>query len=50
MVVIFSILFAGEYFFPEPDSTWRFEKSTTSDFLYPGRLYDWDNTPLYVLK
>ena len=50
IIVIYSIVFAGEYFFPEPDPLWRFERAATSKFVYPGRLYDWDNTPLYVNK
>ena len=44
------IVFAGEYIFPEPDPKWRFERAASSNFVYPGRLYDWDNTPLYLLK
>ena len=47
IIVIYAIVFGGEHFFPEPDPIWRFERAATSKFLYPGRLYDWDNTPLY---
>jgi hypothetical protein len=43
-------VFGGEFFFPEPDAAWRFERAATSNFIYPGRLYDWDNSPLYTLK
>lgn len=43
-------MFAGEHFFPEPDPKYRFERAATSNAVYPGRLYDWDATPLYVLK
>lgn len=50
IVIVYSICFGGEYFFPEPDPKWRFERAAVSNFLYPGRLYDWDNSPLYELK
>ena len=46
IIVIYSIVFAGEYFFPEPDATLRFNRSP--HFVYPGRLTDWDGvTPLW---
>ena len=47
IIVIYALVFGGEHFYPEPDPLWRFERAATSNFLYPGRLYDWDNTPLY---
>ena len=47
IIIMYSIVFAGEYFFPEPDVRWRFERAPTSTFLYPGRISDWDGTPLY---
>jgi hypothetical protein len=50
VIVIYSITFAGEYFYPEPDPRWRFEKAPYTKFLYPGRWVDWDNTPLWSLK
>jgi Ca2+ transporting ATPase len=50
VIIVYSIVFGGEYFFPEPDPLWRFERATFNNFVYPGRLYDWDGTPLYVLK
>ncbi len=43
-------MFGGEFFYPEPVAFWRFERAHTSSFVYPGRMYDWDNTPLYALK
>lgn len=49
IIVIYIIVFAGEHCFPEPDVTWRFERATIP-YVYPGRLYDWDNSPLYVTK
>ena len=50
IIIVYLIVFAGEFFFPEPDAKWRFEKADTSDNLYPGRWLDWDNTPLYKAK
>ena len=50
IIVIYAIVFGGEHFFPEPDPRWRFERAATTKYLYPGRLYDWDSTPLYILK
>lgn len=47
---MYSIVFAGEHFFPEPDPLWRFERAATHSTLYPGRLYDWDGSPLYHNK
>ena len=45
IIIIYSIVFAGEYFFPEPDATLRFDWS--DKFVYPGRLQNWDGTPLW---
>ncbi len=42
---MYSIVFAGEYFFPEPNQYLRFGYS--DKFVHPGRLYDWDGTPLW---
>ena len=47
IIIIYSIVFGGENFFPEPDVFWRFERAASSTHVYPGRLYDWDMTPLY---
>ena len=46
IIIIYSIVFAGEYFYPEPDAFWRFDWSPY--FVYPGRLNDWDGTPLWA--
>jgi P-type Ca2+ transporter type 2B len=50
IIVIYAIVFGGEHFFPEPDATWRFERAASTSYIYPGRLYDWDSTPLYQYK
>jgi Ca2+ transporting ATPase len=50
VIVIYAVCFGGEYFFPEPDAKWRFERAPINTYLYPGRLYDWDGSPLYVNK
>jgi Ca2+ transporting ATPase len=47
ILIVYSIVFAGEFFFPEPDALLRFDQS--DKFVYPGRLYDWDGvTPLWA--
>ena len=47
IIIVYSVVFAGEYFFPEPDAYLRFNWS--DKYVYPGRLYDWDGTtPLWV--
>lgn len=43
--ITYSIVFAGEYFFPEPNKELRFDWSDR--FVFPGRLYDWDGKPLW---
>jgi magnesium-transporting ATPase (P-type) len=50
IIIIYSIVFGGEKFFPEPDVFYRFELAAKSKYVYPGRAYDWDGTPLYSLK
>jgi len=50
IVVIYAVCFGGEHFYPEPERKWRFERADLNNFLFPGRLYDWDNSPLYILK
>mmetsp|Transcript_25963 Transcript_25963/g.25217 ORF Transcript_25963/g.25217 Transcript_25963/m.25217 type:complete len:154 (-) Transcript_25963:268-729(-) len=50
VAILCTILFAGEHFFPEPDPTWRFERAPLNNYIYPGHLYDWDGSPLYILK
>jgi Ca2+ transporting ATPase len=44
--IMYSICFAGEFFFPEPDLDYRFNRQDIP-FVFPGRQYDWDGTPLF---
>lgn len=44
--IMYAICFAGEYFFPEPEIKYRFDRPDVP-YVYPGRLYDWDGTPLF---
>ena len=44
-IVIFVIIFAGEYFIPE-DNTYF--PNTDGKFVYPGRAYDWKGNKLYL--
>ena len=48
IIIIYSIVFAGEKFFPEPDIYWRISRPEIP-YLFPGRVTDWDGTPLYSL-
>ena len=50
IIVVYAVCFGGEFFFPEPDAKWRFERAPVNNFLYPGRLYNWDDSPLYANK
>jgi magnesium-transporting ATPase (P-type) len=43
-------VFGGEFFYPEPDPMWRFERAAVTPYIYPGRWEDWDGTPLYKNK
>jgi hypothetical protein len=45
IIICYSIVFAGEYFFPEPEMYYRFDRPDIP-FVYPGRVQDWDGTPL----
>jgi Ca2+ transporting ATPase len=45
IIIVYSIVFGGEHWFPEPDK--RFENPKSPGHVYPGRPYDWDMTPLY---
>lgn len=47
IIVMYSICFAGEYFFPEPDPAYRFGDWKNKHYVFPGRLEDWDGTPLF---
>lgn len=46
IIIVYAIVFAGEYFFPEPSEYWRFDRKHIP-YLYPGRVEDWDGTPLW---
>lgn len=50
IIIVYAVVFAGEHFFPEPDPRYRYERAAMNTYLYPGRLLDWDNSPLYELK
>jgi Ca2+ transporting ATPase len=36
IIIIYAIVFAGEYFYPEPDVKYRFGRD--SPYLFPGRI------------
>lgn len=44
--IMWAICFAGEKFFPEPDVKFRFDRPNIP-YVYPGRRFDWDGTPLF---
>ena len=46
IIIVYAIVFAGEYFYPEPSEYWRFDRKNTP-YVYPGRVEDWDGTPLW---
>ena len=46
IIIVYIIVFAGEYFFPEPSLYWRFDRPDIP-YVYPGRVEDWDGTPLW---
>ncbi len=46
IIIVYSIVFAGEYFFPEPDMYWRIDRPDVP-YVYPGRVSNWDGTPLW---
>lgn len=45
--IMYAICFAGDRFFPEPDVKYRFDRPDVP-YVYPGRLYDWDGSPLFI--
>ena len=45
--ILYAIVFGGENFYPEPDVHYRFDRPDVP-YVYPGRMYDWDNTELYA--
>lgn len=46
--IVYAICFAGEHFYPEPDVKYRYGRK--EPYLFPGRLEDWDGSPLWSLK
>ena len=46
IIIVYSIVFAGEYFIPESDVKLRYDRPD-SPFVYPGRINNWDGTPLW---
>jgi P-type Ca2+ transporter type 2B len=47
MAILYSICFAGENFYPEPNKDYRFDQPDIP-YVYPGRLYDWDGSDLFI--
>ena len=43
---MYVMCFGGEFFYPEPDLKWRFDRPERP-YVYPGRLYDWDGSELW---
>ena len=44
--IMWAICFAGEKFYPEPEIKFRFDRQEIP-YVYPGRRFDWDGTPLF---
>jgi hypothetical protein len=40
IIVIYTIVFAGEYWFPEPNK--KYVNPENGKYVYPGRPYNWD--------
>ena len=49
IIILYIIVFAGEYFFPEPDMTYRYDRPSIP-YIFPGRITDWDGSELWSLK
>jgi len=47
IIIMYLIVFGGENYVPEPDIYWRFDRPDVP-YVYPGRIYDWDGTPLWI--
>ena len=47
LIIMYAICFAGEQFYPEPDVKFRFDRPN-NPYVYPGRRYDWDGSPLFI--
>lgn len=45
IIIIYAVVFAGEYFYPEPEEKMRFGRS--DKYVFPGRVSNWDGTPLW---
>lgn len=45
IIIVYVIVFAGEYFYPEPNVKLRYGRDLP--FVYPGRVSNWDGTPLW---
>jgi Ca2+ transporting ATPase len=45
IIIIYAIVFAGENFYPEPEV--KFRHGRDLPYVFPGRLQDWDGSPLY---
>jgi Ca2+ transporting ATPase len=45
IIVVYIIVFAGEYFYPEPNVKFRYGRD--KPYVYPGRVSNWDGTPLW---
>ena len=45
IIIVYIIVFAGEYFFPEPVEKYRYGR--TAPYLFPGRVTDWDGEELW---
>jgi len=44
-IILFGVLFGGEFFIPEPNVALQYDLPT--GYVYPGRLYNWNGSPLY---
>ena len=46
IIIVYIIVFAGEYFYPEPETKYRYDRQD-KPYIYPGRVTDWDGTELW---
>lgn len=46
VAIMWAICFGGEKFFPEPEVKFRFDREDIP-YVYPGRRFDWDGSPLF---
>lgn len=44
--IMWAICFGGEFFYPEPEVKFRFDRPM-SLYVYPGRRFNWDGSPLF---